>query len=156
MQGMHSLANFFWLPPSFSNVCRFTMTQEAVSLDGMPLSHPMLIFSPLWSKNGPNIHALLLWQPQEVWEFLAWPSHLSLLFEEQGRYNILSVSVAQWPYALWVWKALSSDVSWRDIPWKATSISENNFLSRALQSLSYYTLKWDLVWGHRISIWLLS
>lgn len=91
MQGIHSLANFFWLLPLFYNVCRFTMTQEAVSLDGMPLSHPRLIFSLLWSKNCPNTHALLLWQPQEVWEFLAWPSHLPLLFEEQGRCNILSL-----------------------------------------------------------------
>lgn len=35
------------------------MTQEAVSLDGMPLSHPRLTFSPLWSTNGPNTDAPL-------------------------------------------------------------------------------------------------
>lgn len=66
-------------------LCSFTMTQEDISLSGMPLSHRRLVCCPLWSRNSPNTYAPLLWQTQEVWEFFTWPPHLPLLFDKQGR-----------------------------------------------------------------------
>lgn len=109
MQDMHSLANFFCLPASLYSFCRFTKTQEAVrwlrwNTSKSSQASLLSIIVYKWSK----FSCPLLWQPQDMWEFLRWPPHLPLWFEEQGRHVL--------PLCLWLIVPARCEC-WRSFHW---------------------------------------
>lgn len=121
-----------------------------------PLSHSRLACSPLWSTNGPNTHGPLLWETQQVCEFFTWPPHLPLLFEEQGRLNILPLCL--WSTTPHTMSVEGPDIRWKNVPHRPENISQNKkknpppvssksvMIASSGIGLEYRTSTWFLSW----------